>query len=330
MSTRSSVSALTDGELSDDCISVDADHASGLLGTDNGKVNAQGRSGEGAVTPLIKTGIDQEMGELSELFAPDAFLLSTVLETEEMDTAADPTEAETAMSMKTTVEIKEEVPKSEATKPAVASSSVSTTASSALRRVAATSPSVSAVAQQQQLTASVVAPLKQGDNAPFLAAPASSAGGASSAVSGLKHDCRCGQAACPSLITAARKRSSEFSLGTSSTLAGMTIAGGSTSAPMSLVTGMSYTHQTSRQRKRQRSLAPVLSAPRTVTYECALCKEGYQSEISSNPWWSLFRHECPRCHRMQTPRVDATSAAVSVDFIHAVCAEEGEENDSDG
>ena len=109
-------------------------------------------------------------------------------------------------------------------------------------------------------------------------------------------------------------------------------ASSSSNAPLSsLVSGMSYAHhQTSRQRKRQRSLAPVLSAPRTVTYECAVCKESYQSEIASNPWWSLFRHECPRCHRMQIPRVDDTSAAVSVDYIHAVCAEEGEGCDSDG
>ena len=94
---------------------------------------------------------------------------------------------------------------------------------------------------------------------------------------------------------------------------------------------MAYAHQqTSRQRKRQRSLAPVLSAPRTVSYECAVCKESYQAEIASNPWWSLFRQECPRCHRLQIPRVDDTSAAVSVDYIHAVCAEEGEGCDSDG
>ncbi|CAN0521964.1 unnamed protein product, partial [Ectocarpus sp. 8 AP-2014] len=70
--------------------------------------------------------------------------------------------------------------------------------------------------------------------------------------------------------------------------------------------------------------------PRTVSYECSLCKESYPSEIASNPWWSLFLHECPRCHRMQIPRVDAASAAVSVDYIHAVCAEEGEGCDSDG
>ncbi|CAN0565034.1 unnamed protein product [Ectocarpus sp. 12 AP-2014] len=107
------------------------------------------------------------------------------------------------------------------------------------------------------------------------------------------------------------------------------LSGADGPAPLSMVTGLPY-HQSSRQRKRQRSLAPVLSAPRTVNYECSLCKESYPSEIASNPWWSLFLHECPRCHRMQIPRVDAASAAVSVDYIHAVCAEEGEGCDSDG
>lgn len=121
----------------------------------------------------------------------------------------------------------------------------------------------------------------------------------------------------------------ELSSSSTGTAAGesMDVAG----TPLSMMTGMPYaTLQSGRQRKRQRSLTPVLSAPRTVTYECALCKESYPSEIASNPWWSLFLHECPRCHRMQIPRVDATSAAVSVDYIHAVCAEEGEGCDSDG
>lgn len=95
--------------------------------------------------------------------------------------------------------------------------------------------------------------------------------------------------------------------------------------------GMALSHLAApRQRKRQRSLAPVLSAPRTVSYECSLCKENYEAEVASNPWWSLFRQECPKCHRSQIPRVDAASAATSVDYIHAVCAEEGEGCDSDG
>lgn len=100
---------------------------------------------------------------------------------------------------------------------------------------------------------------------------------------------------------------------------------------LSAAVGPSPSHHSFRQRKRQRSsLAPILSAPRNVKYECSLCKEGYQCSISSNPWWSLLKQECPKCHRMQIPRVDAASAAICVDSIHAVCAEEGEGGDSDG
>lgn len=82
--------------------------------------------------------------------------------------------------------------------------------------------------------------------------------------------------------------------------------------------------------KKPRSLSLVLSAPRIVRYECSACKMTYQAEVSSNPWWSLLRQECPGCHRIQVPRVDATSAANDTDRMLALCAKEVEDWPSDG
>lgn len=324
MSTMSSVSAMTDGEMSDNSFSVDPSCSPGATVDTSGiKKEARSRPGAAAsVAPFMKSGIDQEMGELSELFAPDAFLLSTVLDTEEMEATAGAAEAVsvTAMSIEPTVE---EDTKPDVAKSAAAVAAAAATAGRGLRERQPVQAATTAPVSSALSTGAFVA--QQQPAGTIAAAAASAAATATATPASAKPACRCGEPACPSLITSlARKRQSEYY----SLSAG--VAGGEGPAPLSFVTGMPYAHQSSRQRKRQRSLAPVLSASRTVTYECALCKESYQSEISSNPWWSLFRHECPRCHRMQIPRVDATSAAVSVDYIHAVCAEEGEGCDSDG
>lgn len=357
ISTLSSASATTDGELSDDSVSVDADSSSGSprsaagcesfpAGTATATASitvvkteapstptkadspvAAAKGVAAAAAPAAKTGIDQEMGELSELFAPDAFLQSTVLDTEmeavgsgaaraaasAMDIAIEPTATEQARP----------VPPPVAT---AAPTAPDTAKASAAAGTAAVSPAVkveylpaSPAVVSSPLPLAPAATANAGSGATAPTAPSSSA----AAPVPPKQECRCGEAACPSL---ARKRPL-LDLSSTSSAGG---SGTSSGAPLSLMTGMPYAGLSSRQRKRQRSLAPVLSAPRTVSYECALCKESYPSEISSNPWWSLFLHECPRCHRMQIPRVDAASAAVSVDYIHAVCAEEGEGCDSDG
>ncbi|CAM9248729.1 unnamed protein product [Ectocarpus sp. 4 AP-2014] len=364
ISTRSSSStASTDGEeLSDDSLSVDADCSGssgtpcspsalgsgessllaaaaaaaasratkavkteappdGSAGVEAGALQ-QGVAGGGA--SAAKSGIDQEMGELSELFAPDAFLMSTVLDTE-MEAggggggAARPGASGIGVSIDPTA-----TEPSKASQQGAAAPGPSPTTAAVAGAVAVTAPSA-VVKMEFVPAAEASAPSQASPPAPAAAAAASTAASVSSAPAAAavapKQECRCGQAACPSLITAARKRPmAELSPSSS---------GADGPAPLSMVTGLPF-HQSSRQRKRQRSLAPVLSAPRTVSYECSLCKESYPSEIASNPWWSLFLHECPRCHRMQIPRVDAASAAVSVDYIHAVCAEEGEGCDSDG
>ncbi|CAM9548611.1 unnamed protein product [Ectocarpus sp. 13 AM-2016] len=365
----SSSTASTDGEeLSDDSLSVDAD-CSGSSGTScspsglgsgepsllevaaaaatratkaiktearpDGSTGVEAGAAQQRVAaggaPAGKSGIDQEMGDLSELFAPDAFLMSTVLDTE-MEASGGGggggggggAARAGASGMEVSIEPPTTEPNKASQQGAAAPGPSPTTAAGA-SAVALTAPA-SVVKMEFLPAAEASAPSPASPPAPAAAAAAAATAASVSlapapAAVAPKQECRCGQAACPSLITAARKRPmAELSPSSS---------GADGPAPLSMVTGLPF-HQSSRQRKRQRSLAPVLSAPRTVNYECSLCKESYPSEIASNPWWSLFLHECPRCHRMQIPRVDAASAAVSVDYIHAVCAEEGEGCDSDG
>lgn len=350
ISTLSSASsATTDGELSDDSASVDADGSVGGCESFSAGAGAErtttevkteapsgpakaGVAGAAAATaegvscptPGGKTGIDQEMGELSELFAPDAFLQSTVLDTE-METAAGGVSGGATRATASAMDMAIEPTATELSRPPQSLPSFAT---------AAASSSLPAVVKVEYLPASATvasspvplapAPPAAGSSATSTRPAAIAAAAAAAKPLVAKQECRCGEAACPSL---ARKRPMVDLSSSPPTAGGGTSDGG---APLSLVTGLPYAGLSSRQRKRQRSLAPVLSAPRTVSYECSLCKESYPSEISSNPWWSLFLHECPRCHRMQIPRVDAASAAVSVDYIHAVCAEEGEGCDSDG
>ncbi|CAB1116818.1 unnamed protein product [Ectocarpus sp. CCAP 1310/34] len=372
ISTRSSYStASTDEEeLSDDSLSIDADcsGSSGTpcspsaLGSGESSLLAAAAAATRATKAVItearpdgsacveagavpegvaaggasasKSGIDQEMRELSELFAPDAFLMSTVLDTE-MEAGGGGGGGGAAQAGASGIEVSIEPTATEPNKApqqGAAAPGPSPTTAEGASAVAVTAPA--AVVKMEFLPAAEAsAPSPASPPAPALApAPAAAAAAAAATAASVspapapaavapKQECRCGQAACPSLITAARKRPmAELS---------PSLSGADGPAPLSMVTGLPF-HQSSRQRKRQRSLAPVLSAPRTVSYECSLCKESYSSEIASNPWWSLFLHECPRCHRMQIPRVDAASAAVSVDYIHAVCAEEGEGCDSDG
>ena len=287
----------------------------------------------------VKSGIDQEMGELSELFAPDAFLQSTVLDTEmEVAGAGAGRAARSAasaigISIEPTATEQPPVPCGGSPAAPDAMKAAEAAAAAAAQTAAAAVAPVVVKAEHpppSPATAATVTPAAS--PTPETVSAGAAAAAPAAAGSSRKEECRCGQAACPSLLSAARKRPmADISSSTAGGGgAGGGAGGGTPGAPLSLGTGMSYAGLSSRQRKRQRSLAPVLSAPRTVSYECSLCKESYPSEISSNPWWSLFLHECPRCHRMQIPRVDAASAAVSVDYIHAVCAEEGEGYDSDG
>ena len=334
MSTLSAVSSMTDEELSDDSLSVDAgDAASASCGR-------KGVNDGAAAGDLSKSGIDHEMGELSELFAPEMFLVSGVADTDDRE-AADAINTAAPAAVAGTVDAITFEPTVQQDKDANAG--VGEGGAKTLSKESAPVSSLSVAGEikpklepsetlPSPSSASSPAPIEaiavyqqhqQGAVGPSLFATGT--------IDPIKHEeCRCGEASCLSLvgagtsIAAPRKRHSE-GLGHLAPAPGTAVEG-SLSYPL-----LHALHPSFRQRKRQRSsLAPILSAPRTVKYECSLCKEAYQSQVSSNPWWSLFQHECPRCHRVQIPRVDAASAATCVDSIHAVCAEEGEGAESDG
>jgi hypothetical protein len=46
--------------------------------------------------------------------------------------------------------------------------------------------------------------------------------------------------------------------------------------------------------------------PRTVEYVCAMYNESYPSSCDMNPWWALSSQDCPKCGKVQIPRLDIT------------------------
>ncbi|CAM9354583.1 unnamed protein product [Chrysoparadoxa australica] len=85
-----------------------------------------------------------------------------------------------------------------------------------------------------------------------------------------------------------------------------------------------------RSHKRQRSLVPILRQPRDVFYECALCKESYTQQIRCNPWWALFQQECPKCNRMQIPRVNICNPINNVDYLTGILSQASTDGDGHG
>lgn len=346
VSTLSVASAATDGELSDDSRSLDAN-----------------RSGEDYKPEVRNAMIDREMGELSDLFAPDEFILSSILEQEDSGTrGADKYVVLDVSGTLETSAVPTPAPVATPETPhAQGSASPGCRSSAANGGVPKETTPAPAPAPDLKPLNTAISPAHVQTNVPVTpssalgrvhvascahgAHPSGGAWPTTGSTPGQDgHDCRCGRAPCfpsasgvghPVQPMATRKRPQQECVATPAAGEPCASAGiGASSpgsAPAPLQTGMTLSHVgLPRSRKRQRSLAPVLSAPRTVSYECSMCKENYQAEVSSNPWWSLFRQECPKCHRVQIPRVDAASAANSIDYIHAVCAEEGEGWESDG
>jgi hypothetical protein len=68
--------------------------------------------------------------------------------------------------------------------------------------------------------------------------------------------------------------------------------------------------------------------PRNVEYLCALCNEVYNSTCEFNPWWALSQHECPKCHKMQIPRVDIAAPANAIEYHPALLAHADENGGS--
>jgi hypothetical protein len=66
--------------------------------------------------------------------------------------------------------------------------------------------------------------------------------------------------------------------------------------------------------------------PRSVEYVCAMCNEGYPSNCDANPWWVLTSHECPKCGKVQIPRLDISAPANAIEYHPALLAHLDEGN----
>ncbi len=83
------------------------------------------------------------------------------------------------------------------------------------------------------------------------------------------------------------------------------------------------------QVKRQRSMTFDGKQSREVEYQCSSCTESYVMATGNNPWWALEQQACPKCHKLQIPRVDITLPANTMDYHPALLAEEGDDDDDD-
>lgn len=79
--------------------------------------------------------------------------------------------------------------------------------------------------------------------------------------------------------------------------------------------------QQQRAPKRKKGGIPKTKrGPRNVEYICALCNEVYNSTCDYNPWWALLQHECPKCRKMQIPRVDISAPSNAIEYHPALLA----------
>lgn len=71
---------------------------------------------------------------------------------------------------------------------------------------------------------------------------------------------------------------------------------------------------------RRSKKAQTHRGPRNVEYICALCNEIYNSTCEFNPWWALTQHDCPKCQKLQIPRVDISAPANAIEYHPALLA----------
>eukprot|EP00980_Cylindrotheca_fusiformis_P001465 scaffold345_cov134-Cylindrotheca_fusiformis.AAC.76 len=70
--------------------------------------------------------------------------------------------------------------------------------------------------------------------------------------------------------------------------------------------------------------------PRAVEYICAQCNDPYNSTCDYNPWWALAQQECPKCRKVQIPRIDITAPANSIEYHPALLAHAEDHGGSGG
>lgn len=81
---------------------------------------------------------------------------------------------------------------------------------------------------------------------------------------------------------------------------------------------------------QRRSGMSFKSAPKAVEYQCSVCAESYEGSTEFNPWWALSQEKCPKCHKLQIPKIDIALPQNMIEYHPALLAEDGEdESDED-
>lgn len=88
----------------------------------------------------------------------------------------------------------------------------------------------------------------------------------------------------------------------------------------------------SRKRRKLNQIVPFPRKPRQAFYSCSFCNESYQFVANENPWWAVYKHECPQCKQIQIPRIDISQSSNAIELDPNVVALYGEgidESDED-
>ena len=73
----------------------------------------------------------------------------------------------------------------------------------------------------------------------------------------------------------------------------------------------------------------IQSMPKEVEYQCSSCSETYTSTATYNPWWALMQHHCPKCNKMQFPRIDITLPSNVIEYHPALISPEEDATDQE-
>mmetsp|Transcript_23482 Transcript_23482/g.48876 ORF Transcript_23482/g.48876 Transcript_23482/m.48876 type:complete len:788 (+) Transcript_23482:160-2523(+) len=86
------------------------------------------------------------------------------------------------------------------------------------------------------------------------------------------------------------------------------------------------------RKKRRKESPPVIihNQVNDVEYLCAECDELYTTTTTANPWWVVVREECPKCHKLQIPRIDINLPTNAINYHPALVAHENDEDNEGG
>mmetsp|Transcript_17973 Transcript_17973/g.40836 ORF Transcript_17973/g.40836 Transcript_17973/m.40836 type:complete len:1388 (-) Transcript_17973:432-4595(-) len=94
-------------------------------------------------------------------------------------------------------------------------------------------------------------------------------------------------------------------------------------------------------KKRRRKASSAICRPlsngmhpcsqRQVEFQCSLCNEAYVGAVRFNPWWALSQENCPKCNKLQIPRIDISNPINGIEYHPALIAhQEDDANSNNG